>query len=202
MKRNYCPFKGPFFDSYSVGFSLYQPSEINWRHRTIAGVSWNGEEQEAFFFSPDGLVLPLKANPWELPELIRKNAVRREFSSVYGTGYFAMNPSRLASLKSRGMTDWVTYWLVDQSAGFANDPAVWQRITDEDLAVEKTTSERTHQNMRLTCDLVGYVEECVAQRQEQMALQYHRRCVEDSKILAWLKGETPAPLFALAQEAA
>ncbi|MGB8924665.1 MAG: hypothetical protein WCC61_24530 [Pseudomonas sp.] len=202
MKRNYCPFKGPFFDSYSIGFRLYQPGEINWRHRTIAGVSWNGEEQEAFFFNPDGLVLPLKANPWELPELIRKNAVRREFSNVHGSGYFAMSESRLASLKSRGMTDWVTYWLVDQSARFANDPAVWQRITDEDLAVEKTTSERAHQEMRLTSDLNGYVEECVAQRREQMAVVHRRRCVEDSKILAWLKGETPPPLFANAQEAA
>lgn len=202
MKRNYCPFKGPFLDSYSIGFRLYQPGAINWRHRTIAGLSWNGEEQEAFFFTPDGLVLPLKANPWELPELIRKNAVRREFSSVHGSGYFAMNESRLTSLKARGMTDWVTYWLVDQSAGFANDPAVWQRITDEDLAVEKTTSERVHKDMRLTSDLDGYVEQCVAQRREQMALEHRRRCVEDSKILAWLKGETPAPLFARAQEAA
>lgn len=202
MKRNYCPFKGPFLDSYSIGFRLYQPGAINWRHRTIAGVSWNGEEEEAFFFTPDGLVLPLKANPWELPELIRKNAVRREFSSVHGSGYFAMNESRLTSLKARGMTDWVTYWLVDQSAGFANDPAVWQRITDEDLAVEKTTSERVHKDMRLISDLDGYVEQCVAQRREQMAVEHRRRCVEDSKILAWLKGETPAPLFARAQEAA
>lgn len=202
MKRNYGPFKGPFFDSYSIGFRLYQPGEINWRHRTIAGVSWNGEEQEAFFFSPDGLVLPLKANPWELPELIRKNAVRREFSSVHGSGYFAMSESRLASLKARSMTDWVTYWLGDQSAGFANDPAVWQRIMDEDLAVEKTTSERTHQDMRITSDLVNYVEKCVAQRREQMAVEHRRRCAEENKILAWLKGETPAPLFALAQEAA
>jgi hypothetical protein len=202
MKRNYCPIKGPFLDSYSIGFRLYQPGAVNWRHRTIAGVSWNGEEQEAFFFSADGLVLPLKANPWELPELIRQNAVSREFSSVHGSGYFAMSESRLASLKSQGMTDWVTYWLVDQSAGFANDPEVWQRITDEDLAVEKTTSERAHQDMRLTSDVDSYVEECVAQRREQMAVEHRRRCVEDSKILAWLKGETPAPLFARAQEAA
>ena len=159
MKRNYSPFKGPFLDSYSIGFRLYQAGAINWRHRTIAGVSWNGEEQEAFFFSPDGLALPLKANPWELPELIRKNAVRREFSSVHGTGYFAMSDSRLDSLKTRGMTDWVTYWLVDQSAGYANDPSVWQRITDEDLAVEKTATERLHHDMRLTSDLSRYVEE-------------------------------------------
>jgi hypothetical protein len=202
MKRNYCPFKGPFLDSYSIGFRLFQAGAINWRHRTIAGVSWNGEEQEAFFFNPDGLVLPLKANPWELPELIRKNAVRREFSSVHGTGYFAMSDSRLASLKTRGMTDWVTYWLVDQSAGYANDLAVWQRITDEDLAVEKIATERLHHDMRLTSDLSRYVEECLAQQRDLLAVEHRRRCVEDSKILAWLKGETAPPLFTNLQEAA
>lgn len=202
MKRNYSPFKGPFLDSYSIGFRLYQAGAINWRHRTIAGVSWNGEDQEAFFFSPDGLVLPLKANPWELPELIRKNAVHREFSSVHGTGYFAMSQNRLASLKTRGMTDWVTYWLVDQSAGYANDPAFWQRITDADLAVEKTATENLHHSMHLTSDLTEYVDECLAQRRDVMAVKYRRRCVEDSKILAWLKDETPPPLFAFAQEAA
>jgi hypothetical protein len=202
MKRNYSPFKGPFLDSYSIGFRLYQTGAINWRHRTIAGVSWNAEEQEAFFFNPDGLALPLKANPWELPELIRKNAVRREFSSVHGTGYFAMSDSRLASLKTRGMTDWVTYWLVDQSAGYANDLAVWQRITDEDLAVEKNATERLHHDMRLTSDLSRYVEECLAQQRELLAVEHRRRCVEDSKILAWLKGETPPPLFTNLQEAA
>lgn len=202
MKHNYSPFKGPFLDSYSVGFRLYKPGAINWRHRTIAGVSWNGEEQEAFFFSSDGLVLPLKANPWELPELIRKNAVRREFSSIHGTGYFAMSESRLASLKTRGLTDWVTYWLVDQSAEYANDPAVWQRITDEDLAVEKTSAENLHHSMRMTSDLTEYVGEYLAQRRDVMAVEHRRRCAEDSKILAWLKGKTPPPLFACAHEAA
>lgn len=200
MRRNYCPFKGPFHDTYAIGFRLYQPGAINWRHRTIAGVSWNGEEQDAFFFSPDGFALPLKANPWELPELIRLNAVRREFSSVHGTGHFAMKTERLTSLKSLGMTDWVTYWLVDQSSGYANNPVVWQRITEQDLAVEKAASERAHHDLRLTSDVTAYVEECVAQRLEQMALAHRRRCTEDSKILAWLKGETPPPLFAETQE--
>lgn len=202
MKRNYSPFKGPFLDSYSIGFRLYQPGEINWRHRTIAGVSWNGEEQEAFFFNPDGLVLPLKPNPWELPELIRQNAVRREFSSIHGTGHFAMKEGRRTVLKSLGMTDWVTYWLVDQSAGFANDPAVWRQITEQDLAEEKTASERLHREMNLTSDLTSYVDECLAQQRELLAVEHRRRCVEDSKILAWLKGETTPPLFTNMQEAA
>ncbi len=202
MKRNYSPFKGPFLDSYSIGFRLYQTGAINWRHRTIAGVSWNGEEQEAFFFNPDGLVLPLKPNPWELPELIRKNAVRREFSSIHGTGHFAMKEGRRAVLKSLGLTDWVTYWLVDQSTGYANDPAVWQRITEQDLVEEKTASERLHREMRMTSDLSSYVEECLVQQRDLLAVEHRRRCVEDSKILAWLKGETPPPLFTNMQEAA
>ncbi|MBV7555578.1 hypothetical protein KW841_24830 [Pseudomonas sp. PDM28] len=202
MTRNYCPFKGPFLDSYSVGFRLYQPDAINWRHRTIAGVSWNGEEQEAFFFNPDGLVLPLKPNPWELPRLIGKNAVRREFSSIHGSGHFAMKQGRRAALKSLDLNDWVTYWLVDQSAGYANDPTVWQRITEQDLAEEKTASERLHREMKLTSDLSAYVDECLAQRRDVLAVKHRRRCVEDSKILAWLKGETPQPLFTSTQEAA
>ncbi|KAB0482825.1 hypothetical protein SAMN04490202_2402 [Pseudomonas reinekei] len=202
MTRNYCPFKGPFLDSYSVGFRLYQPDAINWRHRTIAGVSWNGEEQEAFFFNPDGLVLPLKPNPWELPQLIGKNAVRREFSSIHGSGHFAMKQGRRAALKSLDLNDWVTYWLVDQSAGYANDPAVWQRITEQDLAEEKTASERLHREMKLTSDLSGYIDECLAERRDLLAAKHRRRCVEDNKILAWLKGETPQPLFTCTQEAA
>ncbi|MEO8645265.1 hypothetical protein [Pseudomonas sp.] len=202
MKRNYSLFKGPFLDSYSIGFRLYQTGAINWRHRTIAGVSWNGEEQEAFFFNPDGLVLPLKPNPWELPELLRKNAVRREFSSIHGTGHFAMKEGRRTALKSLGLTDWVTYWLVDQSAGFANDPAVWQQITERDLAEEKTASERLHREMRMTSDLSSYVDECLAQQRDRLTVEHRRRCVEDSKILAWLKGEIPPPLFTYMQEAA
>lgn len=193
---------GAFLDSYSIGFRLYQPDAINWRHRTIAGVSWNGEEQEAYFFNPDGLVLPLKPNPWKLPELIREKAVSREFSSTHGTGHFAMKEGRRTALKSLGLTDWVTYWLVDQSADYANDPAVWRRITEQDLAEEKTASERLHREMKLTSDLSGYVAECLAQQRELLAVEHHRQCDEDSKILAWLKGETPPPLFNNLREAA
>ena len=202
MTRSYCPFKGPFLDSYSVGFRLYQPDAINWRHRTIAGVSWNGEEQEAYFFNPDGLVLPLKPNPWKLPELIREKVVHREFSSIHGTGHFAMKEGRRTALKSLGLTAWVTYWLVDQSADYANDPAVWRHITEQDLAEEKTAGERLHREMKLTSDLSGYVAECLAQQRELLAVEHRRQCDEDSKILAWLKGETLSPLFTNVQEAA
>ena len=54
----------------------------------------------------------------------------------------------------------------------------------------------------MTSELTGYVDECVAQRRDLLAVEHRRRCAEDSKIPAWLKGETPLPLFANVQEAA
>ncbi|MEX5590092.1 hypothetical protein [Pseudomonas urmiensis] len=35
---------------------------VSGRHRILAGVSWNGQSQEAFFFNPDGLAIPLRAS--------------------------------------------------------------------------------------------------------------------------------------------
>ena len=202
MKRNYCPFRGPFHDSYCVGFQLYDQGGINWRHRTIAGVSWNGEVKEAFFFNPDGLVLPLTPNPWELPEIIRKYAVRREFSSIHGHGHFAMKEGRRAGLSQFALNNWVTYWLIDQKDGYSNDPDVWGQFVDKEIEQEKGISERLYQDLRTTSDLSEYMEECLNERRNVLAEQYRRRSVEDRKILAWLKGETPPPLFANVQEAA
>lgn len=202
MKRNYCPFKGPFHDSYSIGFQLYAQDGINWRHRTIAGVSWNGEEKEAFFFNPDGLVLPLTPNPWGLPEIIRKYAVRREFSSIHGHGHFAMKEGRRAGLSQLALNNWVTYWLIDQKDGYSNDPDVWGQFVDKEIEQEKGISERLYQDLRITSDLSEYMEGCLNERRNVLAEQYRRRCAEDRKILAWLKGEIPPPLFANVQEAA
>jgi hypothetical protein len=202
MKRHYCPFSGPFHDSYSIGFQLYSQGDINWRHRTIAGVSWNGEEKAAFFFNPDGLVLPITPNPWELPEIIRKHAVRREFSSIHGHGHFAMKEGRRAGLSQFALNNWVTYWLIDQKDGYANDPQVWSRYVEKDIEQEKLISERLYADLRITSDLSQYMEECLVERRSSLAEQHRRRCAEDSKILAWLKGETPPPLFASTQEAA
>lgn len=202
MKRNYCPFKGPFHDSYSIGFQLYAQGGINWRHRTIAGVSWNDEEKEAFFFNPDGLVLPLTPNPWELPEIIRKHAVRREFSSIHGHGHFAMKEGRRAGLSQFALNNWVTYWLIDQKDGYSNDSDVWGKFVDKEIEQEKGISERLYTDLRITSDLSEYMEGCLNERRNVLAEQHRRRYAEDRKILAWLKGDTPPPLFANVQEAA
>lgn len=190
-----------FSDVYSIGFQLYRKGEINWKHRTIAGVSWNGHEQEAFFFNADGLALPLKANPWKLPEWISEHALHREFAAVHGYGYFAMKESRRRALSSVGLNDWVTYWLVDLSAGFANDTEAWQRYVESDLTIERTGCETLHTELRLQSGRTDYIHECLAERREHLAAVHRRGCSDDLKILAWLKGEFPPPLFAMGTNA-
>ncbi|WP_122518701.1 hypothetical protein [Pseudomonas viridiflava] len=186
---------GPFIDSYSIGFQLYRPDELNWKSRTIAGISWNGLEQEAIFFNADGLALPLRPNPWNVPEWIRKHAIRREFASVHGTGHFAMKEGRRNALRTVGLNDWVTYWLVDQSGGFANESKFWQEYVATDLATEQANSEKLHSEMRLQEDRATYIEQSISERRDYLKVMHRRRCNEDRKILAWLRGEVPAPLF-------
>lgn len=100
-------FTGPFHDPYGAAFCLYKPGDINWRHRIIAGVSWNGQSQEAFFFNPDGLAIPLRANPWEMPAFMRKHGIRREFSTIVGEGPFAMDKQRRLALTAMQLAEWV-----------------------------------------------------------------------------------------------
>lgn len=202
MKRNHYPFEGPFHDSYAIGFQLYAQGGINWRHRTIAGLSWNSEENEAYFFNPDGFVLPLTPNPWKLPEIIRKHAIRREFSRVYGDGHFAMKEGRCAGLDQFALNNWVTYWFIDPKDGYSNDPQVWSQFVEKDIEQEKISSEQLYKELRITSDLSKYMEECLNDRRNTLAEQHRCHCTEDSKILAWLKGDASPPSLANAQEAA
>ncbi|WP_122454348.1 hypothetical protein [Pseudomonas viridiflava] len=195
MSNRFPKANGPFIDSYSIGFQLYKPGELNWKSRTIAGISWNGLEQEAIFFNPDGMALPLKPNLWNVPDWIRAHAIRREFACVHGTGHFAMKEGRRRALRTVGLNDWVTYWLVDQSGGFANESKFWEGYLAADLATEQADSKKLHTEMRLKDDLAAYVEQSIAERRERLTVMHRRRCKEDQKILAWLKGEVPAPLF-------
>lgn len=186
----------PFYDCYSIGFQLYRPGEMNWKHRTIAGVSWNGQEQEAFFFNAGGFSLPLKADPWKLPEWIRAHAVRREFGFIHGYGYFSMKENRRNALRAAGrMNDWVTYWLVDESGDFSNAPSVWQRYVEQDLEIELAGCETLHSDRRLQIEKTAYVEQCLGERRAHLADLYRKQCGEDLKLLAWLKGGIAAPLF-------
>ncbi|KEY87498.1 hypothetical protein MBA34_16675 [Pseudomonas capeferrum] len=182
-------FTGPFHDPYGAAFCLYKPGDINWRHRIIAGVSWNGQSQEAFFFNPDGLVIPLRANPWEMPAFMRKHEVRREFSTIHGDGPFAMDKQRRSCLTSCQLAEWVTYWFTDESYPYSNDPEVWNVWVANDLVQEQVTSEQSHALGRDQTDLDTFVAECVANRGEWLTEEYRRRCKEDARIFAWLKGE-------------
>jgi hypothetical protein len=193
MSVRHYHFTGPFHDPYGAAFCLYKPGDANWRHRTIAGVSWNGQSQEAFFFNPDGLAIPLRANPWEMPAFMRKNGVRREFSTIVGDGPFAMDKQRRLGLTASQLAEWVTYWFTDESYPYSNDPEAWAVWAADDLEQEQTSSEQSHSFGRATEDLDTFVAECVAKREEWLAEEYRRRCIEDARIFAWLKGEAHPP---------
>lgn len=220
------PFKGPFFDVYRIGFNLYQPNQNNWRQRTIVGVSWNGREREAFFFNPDGLVLPIEAHPWELPPLLERHAIRREFAMVVGSGIFAMNTAQRSALTTAGLSEWVTYWLVDCEAGYANDLANWAAYVETDLQAERQATEVSYaafQDRRplpaqsIECpwneqgpqvevptnDLPNQISENVKARRSYLQDEYARQYAEDRRIAAWLRGEAgDSPSLTLMQGAA
>lgn len=220
------PFKGPFFDVYRIGFNLYQPNQNNWRQRTIAGVSWNGREREAFFFNPDGLVLPVEAHPWELPPLLERHAIRREFAMVVGSGIFAMSTTQRSALTMAGLSEWVTYWLVDCEAEYANDLANWAAHVETDLQAERQATEASYaafqdrrprpaqpiecpwseQGLQVeapTDDLPKQISENVKARRSFLQDEYARQYAEERRIASWLRGETgDSPLLTLMQGAA
>ncbi|RML66843.1 hypothetical protein ALQ92_100649 [Pseudomonas syringae pv. pisi] len=106
-----------------------------------------------------------------------------------------MKEGRRKALRTVGLNDWVTYWLVDQSGGFANESKFWQDYVATDLATEQANSEKLYSEMRLQEDRATYIEQSISERRDYLTVMHHRRCNEDRKILAWLKGEVPAPLF-------
>lgn len=143
MKQNRHPFAEPFFDPYRIGFALYRPDKTSWRQRTIAGVSWDGRAREAYFFNPDGLVLPLEPHPWNLPPLLGQYAVRQEFAHVEGIGLFAMKPAQMKAMTSARLGDWVTYWLVASDARYANEADTWAGHTEARVAQAREDVEWT-----------------------------------------------------------
>lgn len=143
MKQNRHPFTGPYFDTYQVGFALYDPNKPNWRQRTIAGVSLNGRDREAYFFNPDRLVLPLEPHPWELPLLLGRRSMRKEFAHVEGTGLFAMKPAQLKAMPSSVLGQWVTYWLVGEDANYASDADTWAEHAEARAAQAREDAEWT-----------------------------------------------------------
>jgi hypothetical protein len=207
MTFRHAPFNGPFFDPYRVGFGLYLESALNWRPRTIAGVSWNGREREALFFNPDGLALPLEPHPWELPALLERHAVRREFATIHGAGQFAMKPARRNAMSPAVLNEWMTYWLVDDAARYANSPSVWGAYVESDLAAERQCIEACHtlseslqrRNPNLAVgDLGESILDGLAARRDHLQAEHERQCAEDRRISAWLRGE-PMHLPLLAQ---
>lgn len=228
MKRNRHPFEEPYFDPYRIGFALYRPDQPNWRQRTIAGVSWDGRAKEAYFFNPDGLVLPLEPHPWNLPPMLGRHAVRRKFAHVEGVGLFAMKPAQLRAMSAARMGDWVTYWLIDDDAHYANEPDTWAVHADArarearenvEWAFKHYPSRHWPEHLQSTCGLdeaertalqqqrAAHMEHQQAEAEQvsrsNSAEDYARQCAYDKRINAWLRGEAgDPPLLALMKDAA
>jgi hypothetical protein len=210
MSSSRMPFRGPFFDSYRLGVSLYRPGERNWRQRTIAGVSWNGRERKAYFFNPDGLALPLDPHPWELPDLLAGRTVRREFAMVFGAGLFAMPDRQRNALAAANLAEWVTCWLVADDAPYANDAATWAAFVAVDLEAERRATESAiaigrglRRDIAAPADAAQQVRESVEARRLYLQAEYTYEAAEDLRIATWLRGGDGAPpLLALMGEAA
>ncbi|WP_051270577.1 hypothetical protein [Pseudomonas vranovensis] len=192
------PFTGPFFDTYGIGFALYQTGRNNWKQRTVAGVSWNGQEGKAHFFNPDGLVLPLVPSPWELPAVLRQQRTRMEPAQVMGSGVFAMTHPAGDSVLSNESNQWVTYWLVGSDAAYANCPEVWGAYVESQVAAERKAAEHNYVDARRisqraeqepTCDgLPEWVRVNTEDCRRILRSEYERECAEDQRVAAWLRG--------------
>ncbi|WP_139206992.1 hypothetical protein [Pseudomonas jinjuensis] len=207
MRAARVPFRGPFFDLYRIGFSLYSPGEHNWRQRTIAGVSWSAREQKAYFFNPDGLALPLEPHPWELPEMLGGHTVRREFAKVVGVGLFAMPVRQRNALTVDGLAEWVTCWLVADDAPYANDPATWATYVDSDLAAERRACKAAlaigqgiAHGAVAPADVSQQVQANIEARRLYLQAEYAYESAEDRRIADWLRGSGgEPPLLALVE---
>ncbi|OLS64638.1 hypothetical protein [Pseudomonas putida] len=209
MRPARTPFTGPFFDTYGIGFALYQPDRNNWKQRTVAGVSWNGLEGKAHFFNPDGLVLPLVPSHGELPAVLRLQRTRMEPAKVMGSGVFAMTHPAGDAVASSELSQWVTYWFVGSDAAYANSPEVWSAYVDSQVAAEckaaehnyvdaRRISHRAEQSTELpwqsseheqTCDgLSEWVRVNTEDCRRMLRAEYERECAEDQRVAAWLRG--------------
>ena len=86
----------PYRDPYGVGFGLsieHSSSQPPCRQRTIVAVMFSAVDEEARFLNGAGLVVPAKFNLDTLAPLLRRHAMRQEFSRVFGEGQFALKPA-------------------------------------------------------------------------------------------------------------
>lgn len=152
--------------------------------------------------------------------------IQREFATVVGSGMFAMKKAQRNALTATGLGEWVTYWLVDFEAAYANDLANWAAYVETDLQAERQTAEasyaavqdlrpRTGQSIEWpwneqdlqvgtpTDDLPKQILENVEARRSFLQDEYARQYAEERRIAAWLRGEAgDPPLLTLMQGAA
>ena len=229
MQTRPTAFKAPYFDTYQIGFmrpvAPDQVDRLNWRQRTIAGVSWNGQERTAYFFNPDRLTLPLEAHPYELPLLLARLTVEREFATVVGDGQFAIPAAQQKAMTAKMRGQWVTYWFVDGGTVYGNSAEVFASHTearatqarDDVVTVLGSVSQhlfwpehllwQPDGGQALTQSRQAHIDQQKREAEQstraQCAEQHAEQCAYDQRVGEWLRGEAGRPpLLALMQGAA
>lgn len=128
-----CNFDGPLFDPTGLGFANQHPKHLDWRHRHLAGVSYNPTKNALIAFNAEGLAMPLEHDRYKLPQLL-STAVRIEFSTARGAGIYGTGAAENQPLLDpAGLKRWITYWFAEPEHGFANDNQALDRLIEQDI---------------------------------------------------------------------
>ena len=210
----------PYRDPYGVGFGLsieHSSSQPPCRQRTIVAVMFSAVDEEARFLNGAGLVVPAKFNLDTLAPLLRRHAMRQEFSRVFGEGQFAFKPAELKALESSArLKSWVVHWL-PEPAGYLDDADTWAGYVEADQAAERKAFANNHDAVAELrqrradvtpwyADRAAYDAALIKQLEERRAeLDAWRRdeLAKAAQIAAWLRGTAgDPPLLALMKGAA
>lgn len=215
-KPRYQP--GPFRDTYGLGFQFPHQHTAGPlpRSRTIAAVSWDGDEAQ--FVNAAGLAVP--CTPLlDLPTTLTR-ASRREYGTLIGDGQFAKPAHVRKAMEGAGtLRKWVTYYFEPGEQRFyCDDAGAWEAHVQQESAYlspaymrEIAETERQilsqQQRQRLGIDAfelplpdLPSPEELEQRRQQNIAkerarLDQRRSAMleQDKQLNAWLRGELQMP---------
>lgn len=209
---------GPFRDTYGLGFLFPHQHSVGplLRNRTIAAVSWDGDEAQ--FVNAAGLVVP--CTPLlDLPTTLTR-ASRREYGTVVGDGLFAKPAHVLKAMEGAGtLRKWVTYHFEPGDLRFyCDDDTAWETHVQREVApldanfmrqaaeIERQLAQRQQRHRLAVDDFAASLpalpspEELERRSQQRVAeeranLDRHRRALleHDRRLSAWLRGELQMP---------
>ncbi len=178
---NYPPFKTAIFDPTGFGFGYWLPGFRYYPELHISAVSYNQQEDRAYFINANGNAVPLEHNRYPLAAML-KRAVRHEFGCIAGDGQFAMKPPEYQALVKAGrLKEWVTYWFADPEPGFESDPAVYAAYRAKCVLEARKNTESFFR----TAEDRYWPEELRSAKQQPEALSINREQLQEKR-RAWL----------------